>query len=234
MKHLPWLLLLLAPIVAGCPPEIIPLRTRATVERSYTIGETKRVAPGEPMIVVRRMTSAPQYEVAFDYAPPQHDMFQGGLDYPPLRKGMRFVQTASRGDGTIGLERPGYGVTRPGSITNRDTYLPVTIWITKDGVVTGSMEGKRWTTDMLFLPTKSGSAPVESMRTEIVLDGVDGQMISATYREYEGGSATPATERPLRFDTSRDRRISAEGLTFEILSESAAGIELRVLEDLED
>lgn len=227
------ILILLAPLFAGCPPEIIPLRSQASVERSYEVGQPRRAAPGEPLIVVRRLTSAPQYEVAFDYTPPQHDMLMGGLDYPPLRKGMRFVQVASRGDGAIGLERGGYGVTRPGSITNRETYLPVTIWISKEGVVSGSMEGKRWTGDMLFLPLASSSGPVEATRTEIVLDGVDGSMINATLREYEGGAAAPSTERPLRFDTASSSTIEAGGITIEVLAASPAGLEYRVVSDLE-
>jgi hypothetical protein len=231
MKRRTLILLLLAPLVAGCPPEIIPLRSQASVERSYEIGQARRAAPGETLVVVRRLTSAPQYEIAFDYTPPQHDMLMGGMDYPPLRKGMRFVQVATRGDGAIGLERGGYGVTRPGSITNRETYRAVTIWISKEGIVSGSMEGKRWTGEMLFLPIASPPTPVEATRTEIVLDGVDGSMINATLREYEGGAAAASTGRPLRFDTAVSTTIEAAGITIEVLSATPAGLEYRVVSD---
>lgn len=229
MKYRSTLVLLVVPIVAGCAPGVIPLSTQGTIERSYTLEKARTAQPGEPLIVIRRMTSAPQYEVAFDYVPPQHDMFQGGLDYLPLRKGMRFVQSATRADGAIGLERTGYGVTRSESVTNRDTYLPVTIWISKDGRVSSTMEGRKWTRDMLFLPTSGSPGLVETMRVEVLLDSVGGAMLDATYREYEGGSATPSIDRPLRFNIGDDRRIDVAGVAIVVEEATPASVRYRVV-----
>lgn len=220
---------LVTPLLAGCPPEVIPLRAPQTIVRSYRIGERFTVAPGGTIASVRRMTAAPMFEVAFDYEPPQHDLFQGGLDYPRLKKGMRFVQVATRADGAIGLERIGYGITRPGSFANRDTYMPVTIWV-KDGVVSGSMEGRGWTDDMLFLPVTS-SGVAEAARSELVFDGIDGTMLNATWREYLSGPDAPTETRPVRFDIGSRRTLEHQGLAIEVTSATPEAIELRITDD---
>jgi hypothetical protein len=229
MKHPIILSFLVATLIAGCLPEIVPYPATSSVDRSYALGVPRTAAPGETMITVRSMTNAPLYEVAFDYLPPQHDMFQGGLDYPHLKKGTRFIQVATMGD-AIGLARYGYGVTRAPSITNRETYMPVTIWV-KDGIVTGAMEGRRWTTDMLFLPVKATGGTIEAARMELVFDGVDGTIVSATHREYFAGPGTPSESRPVRFDIASNRTFTHEGLTIEVTSATPDALVFSVVDD---
>lgn len=228
MRHILFVLLLcISPIIAGCPPEVIPYRAESSIERSYKLGETRTARPGETMVSLRQMTTAPLYEVAFDYAPPQHDVFQGGLDYPALIKGARFAQVATRGDGLIGLSRPDYGVTRAAR-GSRETFLPVIIWIDKDGVVSTSMEGKAWTQDRLFLPTARSGAAVEASRTELVFEGVNSTLIEATHKVYAGEAVTT---RPVRFDLDDGRTITFLNFTIEVLSATPAQLEYRVLRD---
>jgi hypothetical protein len=228
LKLVPRAVVLFLPVLWGCPATIIPYASQRSVERSYTVGQSRAVAPGEVMVMVRSLSDAPLYEVAFDYTPPQHDLFQGGLDYPPLAKGTRFVQVATASDGEVGLERNGYGVTRPASF-GRETYMPVTIWVEK-GIVSSSMEGRRWTTDMLFLPVAS-TGVTEVARMELVFDRFDGRMLDATHREYFAGPAAPSATRPVRFDLSTSRTITHEGIAMEVTAASAERIELNVTDD---
>ena len=220
----------LAPVVAGCPPAVIPYASQTSIERSYKLGETRTARPGEAIGSMRTMSNAPLYEVAFDYAPPQHDVFQGGLDYPALVKGARFTQVATRGDGLIGLSRTDYGVTRPAR-GSRETFLPVIIWIDKDGVVSSTMEGKTWTRDRLFLPTAAPTGVAEASRTDLMFDNVDGTMINATHKVYSGDPANPLTARPVRFDISENRTISFLNFAIEVISASPSQLEYRVLRD---
>ena len=226
------LLVALAPALAGCPPETVPFRAKSSIERSYTLGTTATAAAGTPMVSVRNLTSAPLYEVAFDYTPPQHDPFRGGLDYPALTKGMRFVQVATRSDGTIGLMRSGYGVTRSASL-GRDTYMAVTIWIAPDGKVATTMEGRPWTRDALFLPVRSSGTAAEAARVELVYDGFDGTMLAVTHREFYGDTSTPTVTRPLRFDLAASRTITHNGLTLEVIDAAPSAVEYRVVSDRE-
>lgn len=224
-------ILLLAPIISGCPPSVMPYRSEGGVTRSYKIGETQTIAPGGTIAAARTLTNAPMYEVAFDYDPPQHDLFSGGLDYPPLKKGMRFIQVATRSDDLIGIEREGYGVSRAAKFTNRDTYLPVTIWISSDGIVSTSMEGRSWTRDMLFLPLKLSTAPVTASRWELIFSSSDGTLIDATFNEYEGDATTPVTSRPVRFSIAESKTIEHRGMSIEVLSATSTSLEFKVIGD---
>jgi hypothetical protein len=219
-------LFLLAFLVSGCGPTIIPFATSSQINRSYTIGQPATASVGDTMLSVHSTSSGPVYVVTQDYTPPQHDTWKGGLDYPPLTKGMEFTKVADRSDGVIGIHNPNYQITIPGAWTRDDRKEDITIWIEPSGIVSETMEGRPWEKTALFATGTNGSS-VHNL--QLLYAGLEGSVVSTTVHEQTGENTPQVTT--IRHDLDAGKTFAVNNITIEVLKATTSAIEYRVVSD---
>lgn len=229
MKALVFTLALAA--VAGCAPTITPYSGQKQVVRSYEIGQPLTTVVGQPILAVRSTSAAPVYVVTRDYTPPQHDSWKGGLDYPPLTKGMEFTKVADRSDGLIGISNPAYTITIPGGMIRKEKNEAVTLWISPSGVVSKTMEGASWIQEPLFSEAKQEAAGGSTYGAELVYNGLTGNSVQAIYREQLNGGAAGATATPLQFNLDAGKTFAFKSIQIEVLGASADSLRYRIVSD---
>jgi hypothetical protein len=213
-------------LVTGCAPEIIPFKSSPSITRSYTIGQQATASVGQPMAAVQSQSSAPVYVVTADYTPPQHDPFKGGLDFPALTKGMRFTKVADRSDGVIGIYNPRYQVYIPASLTRKERSEDILLWIEPSGVVSGTMEGKAWTRDPLFMEDHGGTS---SYQSELIYNGRTGETINLLFRENINAGSPVTTN--LHYNLSEGNMLTVKSMTIEVINATASMVEYRIVSD---
>jgi hypothetical protein len=213
-------------LITGCAPEIIPFKSSPNITRSYTVGQQATASVGQPIVAVQSVSSAPVYIVTADYTPPQHDPFKGGLDYPALTKGMRFTKVADRSDGVIGIYNPRYQVYIPGTLTRKERSEDILIWIEPSGVVSGTMEGKAWIRDPLFMAEQGGTSNYQS---ELIYNGRNGETINLLFRENNNAGNPAITE--LHHRLSEGNTMTVKSMTIEVINATESMIEYRVVSD---
>jgi hypothetical protein len=213
-------------LVTGCAPEIIPFKSSPSITRSYTVGQQATAAVGQPMATVQSVSSAPVYVVTADYTPPQHDAFKGGLDFPALTKGMRFTKVADRSDGVIGIYNPHYQVYIPASLTRKERSEDILLWIEPSGVVSGTMEGKAWIRDPLFMEEHGSTS---SYQSELIYNGRSGETINLLFRENTNAGNPVTTE--LHHKLSEGNIMTVKSMTIEVINATDNTVEYRVVSD---
>lgn len=217
--------------LAGCAPSVTPYTGQKQVIRSYELGQPLSANVGQPIVVVHSTSTAPAYIVTADYTPPQHDSWKGGLDYPPLTKGMRFTKIADRSDGMIGISNPAYTITIPGGMIRQQRKEPVTLWISPSGVVSTTMEGAPWKQDPLFRHEEDEASEESTYGAELVYNGMSGNILQTSYREHLNGSEEKTATTPLQFDLDKGPMISFKSIRIQVMKASPDSLSYKVISD---
>jgi hypothetical protein len=229
MKALVFTLALL--LLTGCAPTVTPYSGQKQVVRSYELGQPLSTVVGRPILVVRSTSAAPVYVVTRDYAPPQHDAWKGGLDYPPLTKGMEFTKVADRSDGLIGISNPDYVISIPGGMIRKEKREAVTIWISPSGVVSKTMEGPPWVQEPLFSQAKDEATGGSAYGAELVYNGFAENRVQALYRERLSGMASETPATPLQFSLNDGKTFAFKSIQIEVLSANSDSLRYRIVSD---
>jgi hypothetical protein len=229
--------------LAGCAPSITPLIAGRATVRDYTLGVERKASIGDPLFVIRNGIVRPGYEARRDYIPPQYDIWNGGLNYPMIAKGMLFGAVGSGPDSTILISNPDFTASNPLFSMLRDTSsIRVDILIDRIGGVVNQFQhvnstsfaklfGSQWATEPLFAPSASKFIERGGFRAEMIFTGLTGNTLKAVYREYIGDYIRPAFTTELQYNLSDSKVIAYKSVKIEILWIDNQAAEYRVLSD---
>lgn len=212
--------------LSGCASRIPMPKTQAVI-RSYALGVVQTASVGEPIASVRNAITRPAYAARFAYQPPQWNIWNGGLDYPSITKGMRFGVIATFTDGRLEIANPKYKAGNP----SIPIPGPVTILIRPSGQPYHFPLGSSWTDDTLFAKSSEPFIEEGSFKAEILFSGLTGSTLRAVYREYADDYARPAYSTELQYNLDESKLISYKSIKIEVIEATNSRLSFKVVSD---
>ena len=224
MRKTYYLLILLFALSSCFSPlkNVSPTNVRG---KSYEVWKQQTVNPGSPMLTVFNLYLFPTYKPKYKFQPPN----AGITEMPPLRPHQRWVAFYSRGRNYIVKSKQyprwvGIEITPDGELGNEMA------WIDLSGPTRMIQSAWKLPEPQLFIETKR--YPQEgSFKAELIYDGISGNTLLISYKEYVDDMHRHVSHKELRYDLTKSSKITFRSLRIVVLEATNQYIKFQVSKD---
>jgi hypothetical protein len=224
--------------IAGCGTGISPVTSKRSTIKNYRLQENRTIGIGEQIFEVQNAAMRRAFRVTADYIPPQYDAWNGGLDYPPMSRGMLFGVVGTMSDSSLIVGNSTFTAANP----LIRTPIQVDLRITASGIVIGQFQrvgttgwaklgGSAWSADPIFEPSVESAIEGGSFKAEMIFTGISGSTIKAVYREYVNDYARPVFTTELQYNLDESKTMAYKSIKMNVIKATNSALEFVVVSD---